>query len=149
MTTFDESGQELTVVDPRRGRLLLSRRPEQRADPPDDVVASYPSRTDAMLRAIEWAGLSDGEVADTLKIDRGQWSRIKSGSAHFPTEKYKQFHEICGNTVLLRYDAISLGHGIHPLETEVERRLREEQGLRTTAENKLAYCLEIIKEMRG
>lgn len=112
----------LRPVDGRQGGLPLAQRKE---DPPLEVIARIPRRLDAIRRAIEWAEMDDCTVGQALGVDKPQWSRILNGQAHFPTERYHQFHQVVGNLLLLRWDALQEGCEIRSLESELERENRE------------------------
>lgn len=44
-------------------------------------------------------------LAEDLGIDRGHWTRIMQGSAHFPTNKLQRLMELCGNLAPLQFMA--------------------------------------------
>jgi len=69
------------------------------------------------------------DIANTLEIDKGHFSRILSGTAHFPDEKRCDLMRLCGNLAPLQFEADQMGYFlVEP--TEKENRIKEaEQAL--------------------
>jgi hypothetical protein len=97
-----------------------------------DVDASLVHRQSSMLAAIQLclqaAGIADKEAHLALGIDAGHWSRILRGDAHFPLHLLGPLMDLAGNEAPLEWLAHSRGYELQPLETELERQVREEQG---------------------
>lgn len=70
-------------------------------------------------------------VCEKLGIDRGHWSRIMQGQAHFPTNKLTSLMQICGNYAPLQWMAESLGQEIAVDRKEIRKQqlMRELQEL--------------------
>lgn len=103
-------------------------KPEQH-EVSDEFIHSRPTLLHALNFAQELSGLEDKQIAGELGIDLGQWSRIKSGNAHFPTNKYVAFMRLVGNDIPLVWLAHAMGYELKPLESDLERenaRLRQE-----------------------
>ena len=146
-----KSNEVLTVVD-GQAELPLCQPVEQREDPPIEVIASYPSRTESIKSAIHWSrvidigrSLTEGEVAGALGINKGQWSRIMSGAGHFPTESVHRFNKVVGNTILTRYDAYQEGYELRPLKSKLERQLEDERAENAELHAKLEHFQEFMK----
>jgi len=95
----------------------------------DEFVFSRPTLLHAINFAQEISGLEDKQISGELGIDLGQWSRIKSGNAHFPTNKYIAFMRLVSNDIPLKWLAHAMGYELKPLESDLERenvRLRQE-----------------------
>lgn len=96
-----------------------------------DVDAALVHRQSSMLAAIQLclqaAGIADKEAHLALGIDAGHWSRILRGDAHFPLHLLGPLMDLCGNEAPLEWLANSRGYELQPLETELERQVREEQ----------------------
>lgn len=75
--------------------------------------------------AMRVAGLNAKSVYMTLKIDKGHWSRIESGEAHFPHQKLEALLDLLGNDIPLQWLAYRRGKGLHILESEQQRLIRE------------------------
>lgn len=43
------------------------------------------------------------EIAARLEINRGHWSKILKGNAHFPLQKLPILMSLCGNTIPLQW----------------------------------------------
>lgn len=97
----------------------------------------------AIALCVQAAGLQDKEVYLQLGIDAGHWSRIVKGDAHFPLDRLGALMDICGNESPLVWLAHSRGYELKPLESEMQRELREtEEALqRERAENRLLRSL--------
>lgn len=119
-------------------RLLLSHH-ARRSDATPEQIARKPTLLAAINLCIDESGLDDNEIRLTLGIDAGHWSNIRKGKAgcHFPTNKIDDLQTLCGNEIPLIWQALKRGKGLHLLETEAERMLREERELRLAAENKV------------
>lgn len=98
------------------------------------LVRRQRSMLAAIALAIQAAGLQEKEVSASLGIDPGHWTRILAGAAHFPLDRLGPLMDLCGNESPLRWLAHSRGYELRPLETELERRLREERESREKVE---------------
>lgn len=88
-------------------------------------------------------------IAMDLEIDQGQWSRIWSNGAHFPTEKLTQFMDLCNNEIPLRWLALKRGYGLYRLKTVLEI---ENEGLRKELEKvneKYQTVKDFMKEVKS
>lgn len=127
----------LRAVDDQ-GVLPLARKPDTHPVA-EEVVFRCRSFTAALALSVNVSGLEEKEIYLALGIDAGHWTRIMKGDAHFPVNKLNDFAALVGNDIPLMWWANSRGQGLHPLESELERRLRIEQEKleRIVAENKL------------
>ncbi|MCA3177583.1 MAG: hypothetical protein O9345_16145 [Burkholderiaceae bacterium] len=96
---------------------------------PVDVDPALVRRQRSMLGAIQLclqvAGIADKEAHLALGIDAGHWSRILSGAAHFPLDRLGPLMDMAGNDAPLQWLAHSRGYELRPLETTLEREVRE------------------------
>lgn len=92
-----------------------------------EVVQSCKDMLAAFNLAINVSGLDEKEVYMALDIDPGQWSRMRKGDAHFPLNKLTLFCDVVQNEIVLDYLAWCRGKGLHMLESEAQRQLREAQ----------------------
>jgi len=78
-------------------------------------------------------------TAAGLSIDKAQWSRIRAGQAHFPHDKLIALMDAMGNDIPLAWLAFQRGKGLHLLESEQQRLMREkdDQLADLARENKL------------
>lgn len=116
----------------------------------DDVPVEMIARKADLLAAINFcidvSGLDDKEIQIALDIDAGHFSNIRKGKSgcHFPTNKIDTLMTLCGNEIPLTWQALKRGKGLHLLETEAERQLREERQRRLAAEEKVRVLQEAI-----
>lgn len=90
-----------------------------------EAIYKQPTATAAIKLSIQVSGRDEKEIYMALDIDKGQWSRIISGNAHFPQDKYEQFMELVGNDVFLIWLAYRRGKGLHDLEDAKDKTIRE------------------------
>lgn len=100
-------------------------RAEQPVSP--DVVYRQPDMLSAIRLSIQVSGLDEKQVFLPLGIAKAQWSRILTGQAHFPTNKYEQFMSLTGNEIPLIWLAFRRGKGLHDLEDAKDKTIRELQ----------------------
>ena len=79
----------------------------------------------ALNLCIDVAGLSDKSIYIDLEIDKGHWSKIMNGTASIPWMKLEKLMDICGNDIPLQWLAWRRGKGLHTLESEQQRIIRE------------------------
>lgn len=101
--------------------LPIRRKPRtSNADVSDEVIARLPNKLEAIKLAQTVSGLEDKEICAGLGIDPGQWSRIKHGAAHFPTNRETDYYDLVGNEIPLRWLAIQRGYELKRRLSEVE-----------------------------
>jgi hypothetical protein len=129
-----------------QGRLPLSRTPKRADDISVEIIARQPNLLAAINLCIDVSGLEDKEIQLALDIDAGHFSNIRKGKTgcHFPTNKIDDLQTLCGNEIPLAWQALKRGKGLHLLETEAERQLRDERRRREEAEIKLRALQEAI-----
>ncbi len=59
---------------------------------------------DAVNLCIDMSRMSDETLCDRLGIDKGHFSRIRKGRAHFPTRKRLALMSLAGNYAPLQYE---------------------------------------------
>lgn len=111
-------------------------------DVSDEVISKIKDFKAALKLCKEISGLNDQQIAGELKIEPAQWSRIWSGSAHFPSEKIPCLMDLCGNQVPLRWLAMCYGYELKPTKTTLER---ENDKLKAELEKQQAE-MEAIKK---
>lgn len=95
-------------------------------DPIDPaVVHRQPTFWAAINLCISAAGKEPKAAYLELGIDKGHWSRMQSAQAGFPAEKLDQLMDAMGNDIPLQWLAYQRGKGLHLLESEQQRQLRE------------------------
>lgn len=76
---------------------------------PQELVAMCHSKLDAIRLCIQLSGMSHEYLSDCMGINKGHWSRIMQGQAHFPTNREQELMELCGNYAPLQYQAQACG----------------------------------------
>lgn len=84
------------------------------------LVSRCEDEHDAVLLCIHLSKLSHEYLCHALGIDKGHWSRIVQGRAHFPTRKRIQLMRLCGNYAPVQFEAASIGFKLFADETAQE-----------------------------
>lgn len=116
-----------------------------RQDVSDETVAAKPSLLAAIKLCADLAPVDDKVICRELDMDPAQWSRVKSGQAHFPADKYNDLMDICGNEVPLRWLAQSRGYGLVRLKSHVEAELETERQKNAELQMKLQHFEEFMR----
>lgn len=85
------------------------------------LIEACPTAHQALLLQIQLSGLTDETVCDQLGIDKGHFSRIRSGTAHFPTRKLSDLQRLCGNAALAQWLARDAGFELRAVDRQAER----------------------------
>lgn len=88
---------------------------------PEQLVKVCKSGRDAIRLCVTLSGLPHGYIAQALRIDKGQFSRIMSGQAHFPDEKRSELMRLCHNLAPVQFDAMDMGLAL-VVDTKAQRR---------------------------
>lgn len=68
------------------------------------VIRMCQDEMDAINLCIDLSRLKDEFIAAKLGIDKGHWSRIRKGMAHFPTAKRLDLMYLCGNWAPIQFE---------------------------------------------
>jgi len=112
---------------------------------PLEIVMRCKDLLGAMNLCVEVSGLDDKEVYMSLGIEAAQWSRIRSGGAHFSPSKLPALMDICANEVPLIWLARKRGYALVQIETETQRLLRESRSREEKLAEKLAYAESLLR----
>lgn len=98
---------------------------------PDYVEIKLLAQCETLLQAIHLcihlSRLPHYAVAEKLGVDRGHWTRMMQGQAHFPTNKIASLMQVCGNYAPLQWLAKATGQEIAVDQRELRRQqLRRE-----------------------
>ncbi len=77
---------------------------------PADVVVRCENLLDAVRLAVHLSNYSHEHICDCLGIDKGHWSRMMQGRAHFPPNKLVPLMELAGNLAPLQYLSAQCGY---------------------------------------
>ena len=98
---------------------------------PDYVEHKLLAQCETLLQAIHLcvhlSSLPHWVVCEKLGVDRGHWTRIMQGQAHFPTNKLAMLMEVCRNYAPLQWLAKATGQEIAIDQRELRKQqLRQE-----------------------
>jgi hypothetical protein len=98
---------------------------------PDYVEMKLLGQCETLLQAIHLcvhlSRFPHWVVCERLGVDKGHWTRIMQGQAHFPTNKLTTLMETCGNYAPLQWLAKATGQEIAIDQRELRRQqLRQE-----------------------
>ena len=82
------------------------------------ILKHIPSKREAIRVCVRMSGLTEKTVASRLNIDPGHFSRIMSGKAHFPDNKYLDLYAVCGNYLPLQWEALKAGFQLREVDTK-------------------------------
>jgi plasmid maintenance system antidote protein VapI len=89
------------------------RGPLREIQKPKKVEGALLSTCDSMLDAIHLcihlSRLPHYVIAENLGVDKGHWTRMMQGQAHFPTNKMKTLMDVCGNYAPIQWLAAQTG----------------------------------------
>lgn len=109
-----------------------------------DVIARCRDMASAIQLSIQVAQLNQKQIYMALRMDKGHWSRVMSGELQFPADRLDALMDLTGNTIPLAWLAHRRGLGLHMLESEQQRQIRERDDLIKAQAEKLRYLEELI-----
>jgi len=134
----------MTVIADRQQTLdLLVNRGRKQVD--IEYIHRCESMTDAIKLCVDLAPVPEKSVCLDLGVDQAQWSRIKTGQAHFPQRKINELMDICGNEAPMQWLAWSNGYGLVRLQSHVERENDLLKAEKLELEKKLEHFQEFLK----
>lgn len=72
------------------------------------LIRACQNELDAVNLCIDLSRMADEVICERLGIDKGHFSRIRKGRAHFPTSKRLALMYLCGNRAPIQYEAMRL-----------------------------------------
>lgn len=118
---------------------------------PLTVIAKQPTRTAALNLCVQASGLTADQICLEMDIDNAQWSRIMKGKAHFPTNRYHELYDICGNHIVLIWDMLQEGldpESVRPLKSDLEKQLEDRAEEIDELKTRIKYFEEFMS-MKG
>ncbi len=70
------------------------------------MVETCKDELDAVNLCINLSGHKDEWLCSQISIDKGHWSRMRKGVAHFPTAKRLDLQRLCGNWAPLQFEML-------------------------------------------
>lgn len=92
---------------------------------PEKLIQGCKNRHEAIQLCVAWSRKKSGFIADMLGIDRGQFTRMMGGTAHFPDRKDDDLMQVCRNYAPMQYSAMRWGFDLQ--ERSKDARIRELQ----------------------
>lgn len=117
---------KLIDVDDAQHELPLSREPA-RVDVPMELIRAKRSKGAAFTLACDASGLDEKEIFMPLRMDKAQFSRIKSGTANLDCDQLAEFCRVVGNRIYADWLAWKVGCVLKEIESETQRQLRVAQ----------------------
>lgn len=78
--------------------------------PADDILLKQcQTMLDAVHLCIHLSKKKNYAICEELGIDRGHWTRMMQGQAHFPTNKLHELCQLCGNMAPLQWLSNAVG----------------------------------------
>ena len=74
-----------------------------RKDVPKHLIEACTCKQQAIQLCVQWSGIQHGALAEILEIDKGNFSRMMTGSAQFPHNKENLLQDVCGNEAVLEW----------------------------------------------
>ena len=136
------------LTDVEQGELALIRKGKP-IDVPIDVVGRQPSFSKAIELSINAAGLQGKAVCTELQIDPAHWSRIMSGTGHFPVDKLCLLMDMTGNEAPLMWLANARGKGLVVLKSEAERRAEAAEAALAESERENKLLRQLVQGRIG
>jgi len=78
--------------------------------PVDDIlIRQCNTFLDAIHLCIHLSRRKHYSICESLGVDRGHWTRMMQGQAHFPTNKMHELMQLCGNLAPLQWLSQKVG----------------------------------------
>lgn len=74
-----------------------------------NLVRKCTNRLDAIRVCVQLSGLAYQDIAESLGMNKGNFTRMMQGRAHFPDSKSIKLMELCGNFAPMQYEAWACG----------------------------------------
>ena len=101
----------------------------------EPLLNSCKNRLDAIRLCVQLSSLSNEVISENLGIDKGHFSRIMQGKAHFPDSKSIELMYLCGNYAPMQFEALRCGFQLYkdPKEQRKAELLAELNALEVAA----------------
>ena len=109
------------------------------------VIQRMPTVDEAVDLCIRVSHRNPKEIYIELEIDKGHWSHMQSGQANFPLSKLEDLMDICGNDIPLQWLAWRRGKGLHLLESEQQRLMRQKDEEIAELSKQLEWTKQLVR----
>lgn len=92
---------------------------------PIEMIRAKRSKGAAFTFACDASGLEDKEIAMSLNIDAGTFSKMKKGMATLDADVIREFSKVVGNTIYSEWLAYQVGCTLVMIQSEAERLAQE------------------------
>lgn len=111
-----------------------------------EVITAQRTMLNAVMTCISVSGRDAKAIYIDLEIDKGHWSRIMDAKAHFPIDKLERLMDLCGNDIPLQWMAWRRGKGLHLLESEQQRLIRQKDDQIAHLNQKVEWLTELVRK---
>jgi hypothetical protein len=120
----------LSVIDPHQENIDLA---ETRTliHQTEETIRNQPDTLAAFRLMQSTHGLTNDIICAELQMDKAQWSKVCSGSAHFPMKLLLKLMDITGSEAILQYLNYHRGYDVVPnrrksqLEIELDEKTKQ------------------------
>lgn len=132
------------MSDVEQSELALTRAPDQ-VHVPIEMIRAKKTAGAAFTLACDASGLDDKEIFLPLGVDKGYFSRMKSGTATLDADKVADFCRIVGNVIYLRWLSYQAGYALVLIKTEAERRAEVAEAALVDERKKVELLTDLLK----
>ena len=114
-----------TQPNQRQMPFMAEVRPPKKVE--DSLIRACDSLLDAIHLCVHLSKRKHYDIAESLGIEKGHWTRIMQGTAHFPPNKMRALQFLCGNWAPLQFQNWEAGFEMYenPAAKRKEELLRE------------------------
>ena len=110
-----------------------------------ELAKSLKTWQQVLINSIREANMTQESVQLLMKYDKGTFSRILSGQAHFPPERLNEFNEIVGHSLTLHWLCYREGYEAHVLPKLLEKQIKEKDEELMEREERISYLEDRIE----
>ena len=117
-------------------------------DVSDAVLLKKPDFLSAICLCMDVSGLQDDYIASKLDMQPAQFSKCRSGLAHFPPKKLPKLMKVCKNLIPLRWLALHCGMELTPLVSTMERQIHDLERQLAARDEEIETIKRFVRETR-
>lgn len=87
------------------------------------LISQCQDARDAVRLCAALSDFTHETICEALNVDKGHWSRMMQGRAHFPVHKLPMLERICGNYAVTQF--LARAQGFELVERSKDARIRE------------------------
>lgn len=112
---------------------------------PIAMIRAKRSKGAAFTLACDASGLDDKEIAMSLNIDAGSFSKMKKGMATLDNDLIREFCKVVGNTIYSEWLAYQIGCTLVLIQSEAERMAAEAQASLEQEREKNKLLMQLLQ----